>query len=257
MNLEDESKGFSVEQGTKTDHVQDPLTEKGRSQLPEVAPDPEPSRTELVDSNREIDLAECPELEDIEDKTWNKPEQSQKRDYSSRSGTKGKEPAYLTSPPFVSFPPQNSANTNPPNHGQYPEISHSQYPLNLSQSQEDPASQTDQDQKAKRIDPGVVLNARPVPDPFEIDIPPTDDQSPGIVTAAHLIELETNQLPPGERSYFGYGATIVAGEPHRPPFVHQGHVYIHLFNSNLAGYHWGQGVTYLVGKWWVWVEFVL
>jgi len=24
-----------------------------------------------------------------------------------------------------------------------------------------------------------------------------------------------------------------------------------------GGSHWGQGVTYLVGKWWVWAEFVL
>ena len=52
------------------------------------------------------------------------------------------------------------------------------------------------------------------------------------MVAAHLTQLKDDPLPQGERSFFAFGATIVAGEEGRSPYVHQGQAYVHLYSSN-------------------------
>ena len=99
------------------------------------------------------------------------------------------------------------------------------------QSQVNPAREQDQSRSNRPPD----LSQASVPREDEIlrvEIPPSNQQSPGLMVAAHLTELKEELLPPGERSYFAFGTTIVAGEEGRSPYVHQGQAYVHLYSSN-------------------------
>ena len=100
------------------------------------------------------------------------------------------------------------------------------------QSQVNPAREQDQSRSNRPPD----LSQASVPREDEIlrvEIPPPNQQSPGIMVAAHLTELKEEPLPQGERSFFAFGATIVAGEEGRFPYVHQGQAYVHLYSSSL------------------------
>jgi len=56
-------------------------------------------------------------------------------------------------------------------------------------------------------------------------------EGPGLLTAAHLVELQDEQLPPGDRSFAAYNAIIVAGLDQGFPLSHHGHAYIRLYSS--------------------------
>jgi len=56
-------------------------------------------------------------------------------------------------------------------------------------------------------------------------------EGPGLLAAAHLVELREEQLPPGERSFAAFNAIIVAGLEQGFPLSHHGHAYIRLYSS--------------------------
>ncbi|KAF9786161.1 hypothetical protein BJ322DRAFT_1108021 [Thelephora terrestris] len=83
------------------------------------------------------------------------------------------------------------------------------------------------------IDLPVPENVPSVGEVVDVDIPPPEERSPGILAAAHITQLPDPTLGPDEISYFAYGAIIVGGGKDQPPFVRRGQAYVRLFTSNL------------------------
>ena len=59
-------------------------------------------------------------------------------------------------------------------------------------------------------------------------------EGPGILAAAHLVELRDERLPLGERSFAAFNAVIVGHLDKGYPSFHQGHAYIRLYGSNYS-----------------------
>ncbi|KAF9787525.1 hypothetical protein BJ322DRAFT_1019925 [Thelephora terrestris] len=70
------------------------------------------------------------------------------------------------------------------------------------------------------IDLPVPENVPSVGEVVDVDIPPPEERSPGILAAAHITQLPDPTLGPDEISYFAYGAIIVGGGKDQPPFVY-------------------------------------
>jgi hypothetical protein len=83
------------------------------------------------------------------------------------------------------------------------------------------------------IDLPVPENVPSVDEVVDVDIPPPEERSPGILAAAHITQLPDPTLGPDETSYFAYGAIIVGGGKDQPPFVQRGQAYVRLFTSSL------------------------
>jgi len=144
---------------------------------------------------------------------------------------KAKEETHLEASVTCNQETQESANTDPINNGQCscgcsecPEIT--SQPL---QSQPSPANPCPKDNPD---DPRPQDNVPPVDDMFFVEIPPTLEQRPGLLAAAHLVELKEERLSQANRSFFAYGATIVGGKEDQSPSVHQGHAYVRLYGSS-------------------------
>ena len=58
-------------------------------------------------------------------------------------------------------------------------------------------------------------------------------EGPGLMAAAHLVELRQSRMGPGEHSFVGFNATIVANLDEDSPSIHQGHVFVHLYDTRL------------------------
>jgi hypothetical protein len=68
---------------------------------------------------------------------------------------------------------------------------------------------------------------------LDITVRPPDRPRPGWLTMTHMVPLTEDTLPPGEHSFYGFGATVVAADNRRCASVHRGQVYLHLFDSSL------------------------
>lgn len=69
-------------------------------------------------------------------------------------------------------------------------------------------------------------------DVVEIEIPPSNEQSPGALISHHLVPIKGRMLPPGEASFYAFGATIATGSPGQITSVQSGQAYIHLYSSS-------------------------
>lgn len=70
---------------------------------------------------------------------------------------------------------------------------------------------------------------------IDVEIPPVDEQRPGILISPHLIPLQDPTLGPGEASYFAFGAAIATGKQGNSSTVQKGQAYIRLYGSNCNG----------------------
>jgi hypothetical protein len=68
---------------------------------------------------------------------------------------------------------------------------------------------------------------------MDVNVPPLGQRSPGLLAAAHFEKLTDPTLGHAEDSFFAFGAIIVGGGVERPPYVHQGAAYIHLYGPEL------------------------
>ncbi|KAF9783399.1 hypothetical protein BJ322DRAFT_1110282 [Thelephora terrestris] len=68
---------------------------------------------------------------------------------------------------------------------------------------------------------------------MDVEIPSPENQVPGLLAAAHLIQLEESMLPPGDHSFFAFGATLLGGEG-PSQYVRQGQAYVRLYASSSA-----------------------
>ena len=80
----------------------------------------------------------------------------------------------------------------------------------------------------------VSVNVPTEQDILDVEIPLPESRNPGILAAAHLMELRDPTLGPDEASYYAYGATVVGGGQTESPFVRQGQAYVRLYSSRSA-----------------------
>ncbi|KAF9783730.1 hypothetical protein BJ322DRAFT_1109578 [Thelephora terrestris] len=101
------------------------------------------------------------------------------------------------------------------------------------QAQENPAREVRHQRYGCEPEVPVRVNVPSEGEYLRIDVPPPEDQNPGMMVAAHLVCVKEDILAPDEHSFFAFGATIVVGEEGcQQPFVHHGQAYVHLFNSS-------------------------
>ena len=74
---------------------------------------------------------------------------------------------------------------------------------------------------------------QPMEEVMDVEIPSPENQVPGLLAAAHLVQLEESMLPPGDHSFFAFGATLLGGEG-PSQYVRQGQAYVRLYASSSA-----------------------
>ncbi|KAF9780857.1 hypothetical protein BJ322DRAFT_1112252 [Thelephora terrestris] len=68
---------------------------------------------------------------------------------------------------------------------------------------------------------------------MDVEIPSPENQVPGLLAAAHLVQLEESMLPPRDHSFFAFGATLLGGKG-PSQYVRQGQAYVRLYASSSA-----------------------
>ncbi|KAF9789444.1 hypothetical protein BJ322DRAFT_1105293 [Thelephora terrestris] len=74
---------------------------------------------------------------------------------------------------------------------------------------------------------------QPMEEVMDVEIPSPENQVPGLLAAAHLVQLEESMLPPGDHSFFVFSATLLGGEG-PSQYVRQGQAYVRLYASSSA-----------------------
>ena len=149
----------------------------------------------------------------------------------TRKSIKSRKPAHLENPAQLRIPSRIIKIAHPKGNGQYP-ISHDSARIHTFPQKQVPLPQESCDPRVVRPDPPALDPEPCEEEDMKVEIPPPEFRNPGLLTASHLVPLGDEHTPPGEASYFGYGAMVVGRGEHGSPFVHHGHTYIHLYNSS-------------------------